>query len=146
LSHNKPASAGFLLVKKEVDLYSSSVILVFDIHTFKEIIMSADKTIEALKEFCTKNSGDTFGQIWQGNKSTYHWNIGKVDAKGIVNGVVRKLAGIDANGSQIWVVAGSFKIDPNGTILRFTGLPRKFQKEILDKVTQPIVTNTTVTV
>jgi hypothetical protein len=108
--------------------------------------MSADKTIEALKEFCTRNSGDALGQIWQGNKSTYHWNIGKIASNGIVNGVVRKLAGIDANGHQIWVVAGSFKIDPNGTILRFTGLPRKFQKEIMDKVAQPIVTAPSVTV
>jgi hypothetical protein len=41
---------------------------------------------------------------------------------------VRKLAGIDASGKQIWVVAGSFKIDEYGTILRFTGLPKKVQK------------------
>lgn len=108
--------------------------------------MSADKTIEALKEFCTKNSGDPLGQTWQGNKSTYHWNIGKVTSQGIVNGVVRKLAGIDANGHQIWVVAGSFKIDQNGTILRFTGLPSKFQKELVSSVAQPIVTTQPVSV
>ncbi len=108
--------------------------------------MSVDKTIEALKEFCTRNSGDPLGQIWQGNKSTYHWNVGKVAADGTLNGVVRKLAGIDANGSQIWAVAGSFKISANGTILRFTGLPRKFQKELVDKIAQPIVTAQPVTV
>ena len=108
--------------------------------------MSADKTIEALKEFCTRNSGDALGQVWQGNKSTYHWNIGKVAATGIVNGVVRKLAGVDASGHQIWAVAGSFKIDPSGRILRFTGLPKKYQKEIESLVAQPIVTGTPVTV
>jgi hypothetical protein len=108
--------------------------------------MSADKTIEALKEFCTRNSGDALGQVWQGNKSTYHWNIGKVAANGIVNGVVRKLAGIDASGHQIWVVAGSFKIDSSGRILRFTGLPKKYQKEIESLVAQPIVTGASVTV
>lgn len=108
--------------------------------------MSADKTIEALKEFCTRNSGDAFGQIWNGNKATYHWNIGKYDSKGVLNGVVRKLAGIDASGGQIWAVAGSFKIDPSGNIIRFTGLPKKFQAEIIAKVTQPIVTTTQVTV
>lgn len=101
--------------------------------------MSAEKTIEALKEFCTKNSGDVFGQTWQGNKATYHWNIGKYAANGILNGVVRKLAGIDANGSQIWVVAGSLKIDPNGKILRFTGLPKKFQTTIESMATTSIV-------
>jgi hypothetical protein len=108
--------------------------------------MSADKTIEALKEFCTRNSGDALGQTWTGNKATYHWNVGKVALNGIVNGVVRKLAGTDANGSKIWVVAGSFKIDPSGSILRFTGLPKKFQKEIESLTTQPIVINTKVSV
>jgi hypothetical protein len=108
--------------------------------------MSADKTIEALKEFCTKNSGDALGQIWTGNKATYYWNIGKIAANGVLNGVVRKLAGVDANGHQIWVVAGSFKIDPSGRILRFTGLPKKFQKDIESLVTQPIVNTTPLTV
>jgi hypothetical protein len=60
----------------------------------------------------------------------YHWNIGKTTAQGLVNGVVRKLAGIDASGKQIWVVAGSFKIAPDGTILRFTGLAKKDQTMI----------------
>ena len=41
--------------------------------------------------------------------------------------MVRKLAGVDATGRQIWVVAGSFKIDPDGTITRFTGIPKKEQ-------------------
>lgn len=108
--------------------------------------MSVDKTIQALKEFCTRNSGDALGQIWTGNKATYHWNIGKTAANGILNGVVRKLAGIDAAGHQIWVVAGSFKIAPTGQILRFTGLPKKFQKEIESLVVQPIVTSAQVTV
>lgn len=98
--------------------------------------MSVDKTIEAIKEFCTKNSGDALGQTWQGNKSTYHWNSGKLTANGTLNGVVRKLAGTDASGNQIWVVAGSFKIDATGNILRFTGLPKKFQSEISARVTQ----------
>jgi hypothetical protein len=108
--------------------------------------MSADKTIEALKEFCTRNSGDALGQTWTGNKATYYWNRGKVDSNGIVNGVVRKLAGIDANGHQIWAVAGSFKIDSSGRILRFTGLPKKFQKEIESLVAQPIVVDTKISV
>jgi hypothetical protein len=108
--------------------------------------MSVDTTIEAIKEFCTKNSGDPLGQTWIGNKSTYHWNRGKISADGTLNGVVRKLAGIDASGHQIWVVAGSFKISSNGTILRFTGLPKKFQAEVTKTVAQPIVTTQKVTV
>ena len=62
---------------------------------------------------------------WKGNKSMYHWNRGRDTASGEINGVVRKLAGIDATGFQIWVVAGSFKIAPSGIILRFTGLTKE---------------------
>jgi hypothetical protein len=92
--------------------------------------MSAENTIEQLQSYCTKSSGDKLGQIWQGKSATYFWNVGKTAADGILNGVVRKLAGIDASGVQIWVVAGSFKIAPDGTILRFTGLPKKDQTMI----------------
>ena len=103
--------------------------------------MDANATIEAVKVFCKANSGDT--QIWSGNKATYHWNIGKVTAAGIVNGVVRKLAGIDSgSGQQIWVVAGSFKIMPDGTIARFTGLPNKLQSQM--NIAKPAAVTTTV--
>jgi hypothetical protein len=88
--------------------------------------MSTVNTIDALSQFCKQSSGDT--QVWQGVSGTYHWNIGKLTRQGILNGVVRKLAGIDVtSGTKIWVVAGSFKIDPQGNILRFTGLARKDQ-------------------
>jgi hypothetical protein len=87
---------------------SYTIVVVTFINT-QEKYMDANATIEAVKVFCKANSGDT--QIWSGNKATYHWNIGKVTGAGIVNGVVRKLAGIDSgSGQQIWVVAGSFKI------------------------------------
>ena len=85
--------------------------------------MSAELTMKALEQFCTESSGDFMK--WNGNKSVYHWNRGRDTASGEVNGVVRKLAGVDATGFQIWVVAGSFKIAPNGTILRFTGLTKE---------------------
>ncbi len=102
--------------------------------------MSVDKTIEAIKEFCTKNSGDALGQTWNGNKATYHWNSGKLAADGTLNGVVRKLAGIDAAGHQIWVVAGSFKIASTGQILRFTGLPKKLQTQAFTSTVSDTVT------
>jgi hypothetical protein len=90
--------------------------------------MNAVETIEAIKKFCKTNSSDE--QIWSGNKATYHWNLGKTTQDGTVNGVVRKLAGIDVSGTQIWVVAGSLKIAADGTILRFTGMPKKFTSQI----------------
>ena len=99
--------------------------------------MDVNSTINAVKQFCVSSSGSD--QIWSGNKSTYHWNIGKVTQEGIMNGVVRKLAGIDVSGQQIWAVAGSFKIAPDGTILRFTGLPKKIQAKL---VTAPAINPT----
>jgi hypothetical protein len=88
--------------------------------------MSAEHTLTQLKAFCKLQSGDE--QIWFNKDTQYHWNRGKDTATGLVNGVVRKLAGIDAAGNKIWVVAGSLKIDEHGTILRFTGIPKKLQK------------------
>ena len=89
--------------------------------------MSATNTIDALSQFCKQSSSDT--QVWTGKSGTYHWNLGKLTRQGILNGVVRKLAGIDVTtGTKIWVVAGSLKIDDaTGDILRFTGLARKEQ-------------------
>ena len=88
--------------------------------------MNAEYTLTQLKQWCRAQSKDD--QIWVNKGTTYYWNRGKDTATGLINGVVRKLAGIDASGSKIWVVAGSFKIDQNGTILRFTGIPSKIQK------------------
>jgi hypothetical protein len=88
--------------------------------------MNAEHTLTQLKLWCSNQSGDE--QIWANKGVTYHWNRGKDTATGLINGVVRKLAGVDANGSKIWVVAGSLKIDQTGTILRFTGIPKKIQK------------------
>jgi hypothetical protein len=102
--------------------------------------MSSINTIAALQAYCTKSSGDKLGQIWNGKNGTYFWNTGRTTSDGLVNGVVRKVAGIDASGSQIWVVAGSFKIAADGTILRFTGLPKKDQVALAQVDTQPQVT------
>ena len=88
--------------------------------------MNPQHTVTAIKEFCKKNSGDE--QIWTNKDTQYHWNIGRSTPTGLINGVIRKLAGIDASGKQIWVVAGSFKINPDGSIARWTGLPREVQK------------------
>jgi hypothetical protein len=86
---------------------------------------NAETTLIKVKQFCLADSKDE--QVWTNKGTTYHWNRGKDTASGLINGVVRKLAGIDPSGHQIWVVAGSLKINPNGTIQRWTGLPRKTQ-------------------
>ena len=108
--------------------------------------MSAEKIIESLKDFCVKSSEDTFGQTWHGKSGTYHWNRGRDKSNGEINGVVRKLAGIDPQNGSIWVVAGSFKIAPNGTILRFTGLSKENWRQLEAAAITPIeIVETTVT-
>ena len=99
--------------------------------------MPAEHTLNAVKQFCLTNSGDE--QIWTNNNTMYHWNRGKDTSSGLINGVVRKVAGIDATGSRIWAVAGSLKIKEDGTILRFTGMPRKTQL-LLVSIVQPLTT------
>ena len=110
----------------------------------KEKLMSAQQTLDNLSTFCKTDTTDT--HMWNGKAATYHWNRGKDTASGLINGVVRKLAGIDAGGTQIWVVAGSFKIAPDGAILRFTGLPKSVQKQLSTPVVVPVAQNDTVTV
>jgi len=105
--------------------------------------MSTHTVIENLSNFCKASSSDP--QIWVNKGTTYFWNRGRDTASGLVNGVVRKLAGIDASGIQIWVVAGSFKITPQGEIIRFTGLPKKVQVT-LNAVTEPVTQTQTETV
>ena len=97
--------------------------------------MNAEYTLTQLKIWCIAQLGDE--QTWTNKGTTYHWNRGKDTSTGLINGVVRKLAGTDANGTKIWVVAGSLKINPNGTIARFTGIPSKVQKTF-----EPHATNT----
>ena len=83
-------------------------------------------TLNALEDYCKRSSGSL--EEWHGKSGHYKWTMGKVTRNGILNGVVRKLVATDANGGgKIWAVAGSFKIDPSGEILRFTGLSRKDQ-------------------
>ena len=97
---------------------------------------SINNTISSLQSYCVQTTGDN--QTWQGNKATYHWNIGKYSVDGTLNGVVRKLVGINPTGNQIWVVAGSFKIAPNGAILRFTGLTKENWREVERRASEPV--------
>ena len=100
--------------------------------------MYSEHTLNMVKQFCLANSGDE--QRWTNKGTQYHWNRGKDTPTGLINGVVRKDAGTDGNGDTVWSVAGSIKIDADGTVLRFTGIPRKVQKtfEPVPQVVQPV--------
>lgn len=91
--------------------------------------MTAETTLNTIRKYCKLRSGKE--NIWPGNSARYKWSLGKATDDGTINGVIRKLAHVDMNTSQeIWVVAGSLKILPDGTIERFTGLPKKMRAEI----------------
>jgi len=98
--------------------------------------MSAELIMESLERFCKESTNDL--QRFKGNKSIYHWNRGRDTASGEINGVVRKLAGVTDTGSEIWVVAGSFKISPTGQILRFTGLTKENWRAVEQGVVQQV--------
>lgn len=100
--------------------------------------MSTHNTLINLESYCMADSGSP--SVWSGKSGTYQWSQGKETVTGLLNGVVRKLAGIDASGKQIWVVAGSFKIASDGSILRFTGLPKSVQKDLSKVITVPVTT------
>lgn len=87
----------------------------------------AELVFDQLKAHCISSTGDT--NTWQGKSGTYKYEIGRPTANGTINGVIRKLAGIEAGGKQIWVVAGSIKVDVNGDWHRGTGIPRAKQTE-----------------
>lgn len=96
--------------------------------------MSVQHTLYTIKEFCVQNSGKP--NQWSNKDTVYQWNLGRDAAPGeVVNGVVRKLAGKDAAGRDVWTVAGSIKITAEGKILRFTGLGKKIQKSFLQPIT-----------
>lgn len=90
--------------------------------------MSAENTIVALHNYCYASTKTEY--TWRGNSATYCWTLGKETDDGTVNGVVRKLAGSTADGVDIWVVAGSFKIAADGSIKRFTGISKKIWPEL----------------
>lgn len=52
----------------------------------------------------------------------YFWEIGKEQHDGAITGLVYKPYHLDPNKC---IKAGTFKILPNGNILRFTGIPKK---------------------
>lgn len=103
--------------------------------------MSVEIVLKSVKQHCVNSSGNE--QIWTGNNGTYRWTLGKSTAEGILNGVVRKDAGKDESGNTIWIVAGSFKILSDGTIVRWTGLSKKIWSVInqisTETLTQEVV-------
>lgn len=93
----------------------------------------AEHVIELFKEHCMKSTGTQ--DSWVGKSNTYKFDLGRPTANGTINGVIRKLAGIDVSGRQIWAVAGSIKVDIEGEFHRGTGIPRELMKEFTKTAT-----------
>lgn len=93
----------------------------------------AEHVIQLFKEHCNKSTGKV--NQWIGKSNTYQFEIGRPTANGTINGVIRKLAGTDVSGKEIWVVAGSIKVDIDGEFHRGTGIPRSLMKELTSTAT-----------
>jgi hypothetical protein len=93
----------------------------------------AEHVIELFKQHCANSTG--VPNSWIGKSNTYQFEIGRPTANGTINGVIRKLAGIDVSGRQIWAVAGSIKVDLEGEFHRGTGIPRSLMKDLTEQAT-----------
>lgn len=85
------------------------------------------EVLENIKSICRNEWGDE--SVYEGPSGKYKWEVGRDTGNGIINGVVRKFVAEDKDGNEIYTVAGSFKINNDGEVARWTGLPRRFQKE-----------------
>ena len=85
------------------------------------------EVLENIKSICRNEWGDE--SLYEGPSGKYKWEVGRDTGNGIINGVVRKFVAEDKDGNEIYTVAGSFKINNDGEVARWTGLPRRFQKE-----------------
>ena len=85
------------------------------------------EVLDNIKSICRNEWGDE--SIYEGPSGKYKWEVGRDTGNGIINGVVRKMVAEDKEGNEIYTVAGSFKINSDGEVARWTGLPRRFQKE-----------------
>ena len=88
------------------------------------------EVLENIKTICRNEWGDE--SVYEGPSGKYKWEVGRDTGNGIINGVVRKFVAEDKEGNEIYTVAGSFKINNDGEVARWTGLPRRFQKEATD--------------
>jgi|ERR1700735_4473416 hypothetical protein len=78
---------------------------------------AADDTLKNIQaNFRIKNSGNAFSN---GSK-TYFWEIGRENGDGAITGKVWM-----DTGDQFARSAGSFRIEADGTVVRFPGIPRK---------------------
>jgi len=85
------------------------------------------EVLENIRSICRNEWGDE--SVYEGPSGKYKWELGRDTGNGVINGVVRKFVAEDKDGNEIYTVAGSFKINIDGEVARWTGLPRRFQKE-----------------
>ena len=129
------------LVKSTIDKTSDTVYI--NKHTGKTGIINRNglrrqtmakstEVLENIKTICRNEWGDE--SVYEGPSGKYKWEVGRDTGNGIINGVVRKFVAEDKDGNEIYTVAGSFKINSDGEVSRWTGLPRRFQKEASELV------------
>lgn len=101
-------------------------------NTWRHEMAKSKEVLDNIKSICRTTWGDE--NVYEGPSGKYKWELGRDTGNGIINGVVRKFIAEDKDGNEIYTVAGSFKINHDGEVTRWTGLPRRYQREASDLV------------
>jgi len=88
------------------------------------------EVLDNIKSICKNTWGDE--NVYEGPAGKYKREKRRETINRKINSLVRKYIAEDKQGNEIYTVAGSFKIDSTGEVTRWTGLPRRFQKEASD--------------
>lgn len=78
---------------------------------------AVSKTLRALEDWCYRQTGNAARFRARGNTYMFEWPDHGQTEDGIVEAPVYRRAG------DRWVSAGTYRIGPDGSVLRFPGLP-----------------------
>jgi len=97
--------------------------------------MLADKTFRALMNLLTAEKSNE----WTHNGRTFFAEIGRENRDGAITGKVVEVSTADADGRQHILTETSFRIDPNGSIVRFPHTPILARNTAENLTTEPFV-------
>lgn len=81
---------------------------------------AANRTLDAISEACYQQT--KAANVYRHNGKDYFWEVGRENADGAITGTIYQYSGPRTNPKTTVTKAGSFRINPNGTIARGVGL------------------------
>lgn len=86
---------------------------------------AADRTLDAISEACYRQTKTR--NVYRHNGRDLFWEVGRENADGAITGTIYRLSGPLGNPKTTITKAGSFRINPNGTIARGVGLKNLYE-------------------